>query len=127
MVHANWVRGTGPPRSRAWAGAAPGGGATENGGMPVTKITLSTAMRARDVSRPRDEQLAEAAEREEAAGRHAEEPAPGRAPRHQAPPDPVPRDPAPRDPAPRQRRQPAQEPGPAEPATPPRAGRRRSG
>jgi hypothetical protein len=30
--------------------------------MPVTKITLSTAMRARDVSRPRAEQLAEAAE-----------------------------------------------------------------
>jgi hypothetical protein len=29
--------------------------------MPVTKITLSTAMRARDVSRPRAEQLAEAA------------------------------------------------------------------
>ena len=29
------------------------------------KITLSAAMRARDVSRPRPEQLAEAAEREE--------------------------------------------------------------
>ena len=29
--------------------------------MPVTKITVSTAMRARDVSRPTDEQLAEAA------------------------------------------------------------------
>jgi len=31
------------------------------------KITLSAAMRARDVSRPRPEQLAEAAEREEPA------------------------------------------------------------
>jgi hypothetical protein len=33
--------------------------------MPGMKITLSAAMRARDVSRPRPEQLAEAAEREE--------------------------------------------------------------
>jgi hypothetical protein len=32
--------------------------------MPGMKITLSAAMRARDVSRPRPEQLAEAAERE---------------------------------------------------------------
>jgi hypothetical protein len=38
--------------------------------MPVTKITLSTAMRARDVSRPTQQQLTEAAAREEAAGRH---------------------------------------------------------
>jgi len=35
--------------------------------MPGMKITLSAAMRARDVSRPRPEQLAEAAEREEPA------------------------------------------------------------
>jgi hypothetical protein len=33
--------------------------------MPGMKITLSAAMRARDVSRPRPGQLAEAAEREE--------------------------------------------------------------
>ena len=33
-------------------------------GMPVTKITLSTAMRARDVSRPHEGHLAEAAVRE---------------------------------------------------------------
>jgi len=99
--------------------------------MPVTKITLSTAMRARDVSRPRDDQLAEAAEREEAAGRRAEEPAPGRVPRHQAPPDPVLRDPAPRDPAPRERapRDAAsrQQQGPAEQAPTPRRRRRRRG
>jgi len=37
--------------------------------MPVTKITTSTAMRARDVSRPREDQLSEAAERERTAGR----------------------------------------------------------
>jgi len=36
--------------------------------MPGMKITLSAAMRARDVSRPRPEQLAEAAEREGPAG-----------------------------------------------------------
>ena len=40
--------------------------------MPVTKITLSTAMRARDVSRPHEEHLTEAAEREDAVARHAE-------------------------------------------------------
>jgi hypothetical protein len=34
--------------------------------VPVSKITLSTAMRARDVSRPRAEDLAEAAEGEDA-------------------------------------------------------------
>jgi hypothetical protein len=45
--------------------------------MPVTKITLSTAMRARDVSRPRDQDLTEAAEREEAAARPAGRPSPG--------------------------------------------------
>jgi hypothetical protein len=43
------------------------------------KITLSAAMRARDVSRPRPEQLAEAAVREEP--RASEEP---RAARHEA-------------------------------------------
>ncbi|MDX6416385.1 MAG: hypothetical protein QOG28_1005, partial [Trebonia sp.] len=40
------------------------------------KITLSTAMRARDVSRPRAEQLARAAEREDAVTRQAETPPP---------------------------------------------------
>jgi hypothetical protein len=48
--------------------------------MPVTKITLSTAMRARDVSRPREEHLAEAAEREEKVTRHPEAPRPKPAP-----------------------------------------------
>lgn len=42
--------------------------------MAVTKITVSTAMRARDVSRPHDEHLAEATEREEAAARQPETP-----------------------------------------------------
>jgi hypothetical protein len=40
--------------------------------MPVMKITLSTAMRARDVSRPHAEHLAEAAEREETVTRQPE-------------------------------------------------------
>ena len=51
--------------------------------MAVTKITVSTAMRARDVSRPGAEHLAEAAEREEAAVTHQPElplPAPPPAP-----------------------------------------------
>jgi hypothetical protein len=43
--------------------------------MAVTKITVATAMRARDVSRPQAEHLAEAAEREEAATRRPELPA----------------------------------------------------
>jgi hypothetical protein len=45
-------------------------------GMPVTKITLSTAMRARDVSRPHAEHVAEAARREDAVTRQAETPPP---------------------------------------------------
>jgi hypothetical protein len=44
--------------------------------MPVTKITLSTAMRARDVSRPRAEQLAEATDREETVARQPDKAAP---------------------------------------------------
>ncbi|HEY6496795.1 MAG TPA: hypothetical protein VIZ43_26255 [Trebonia sp.] len=44
--------------------------------MPVTKITLSTAMRARDVSRPHAEHLAEAADREEAATHRPAPPVP---------------------------------------------------
>jgi hypothetical protein len=36
--------------------------------MPVMKITLSTAMRARDVSRPHAEHLERAAEHEESVG-----------------------------------------------------------
>jgi hypothetical protein len=36
--------------------------------VPAMKVTLSAAMRARDVSRPRDEQLAEAEAAEAAAG-----------------------------------------------------------
>lgn len=99
--------------------------------MPVTKITLSTAMRARDVSRPREEQLAEAAEREEAAGRHADEPTPGRTPRHQAPPEPARRDPVPRQQPPAVQQPTVQppavhQPGPAEQAPTARRRRRRS-
>jgi hypothetical protein len=52
----------------------------DTGYMPVTKITLSTAMRARDVSRPHAAHLAEAAEREESAARHAETSPPKPAP-----------------------------------------------
>jgi hypothetical protein len=56
--------------------------------MPVTKITLSTAMRARDVARPREEHLAEAAAREERAANPVET-----APRSRpAPPAPAPGD-----------------------------------
>jgi hypothetical protein len=55
--------------------------------MPVTKITLSTAMRARDVSRPHAAHLAEATEREESAARHAETspPKPNQSPAPTAP------------------------------------------
>jgi hypothetical protein len=42
--------------------------------MPVTKITLSTAMRARDVSRPRAEQLADATDREDTVARQPDQP-----------------------------------------------------
>ncbi|HEY1819448.1 MAG TPA: hypothetical protein VGG83_05935 [Trebonia sp.] len=71
--------------------------------MPVTKITLSTAMRARDVSRPRAEHLAEAAEREDTVARR---------------PEPTPPRPAP----------PADQPSPSAPVpvpAPPRRRRRR--
>jgi hypothetical protein len=44
------------------------------------RITLSGAMRARDVSRPSDEQLAAAAKREEAAGRAVAASRPGHVP-----------------------------------------------
>jgi hypothetical protein len=69
--------------------------------MPVTKITVTTAMRARDVSRPREEHLTEVAEHEEKAGRHAPPPVPRTAP-------------------------PADQPGRAIPAPPRRRRRRRS-
>ena len=79
----------------------------DTGGMPVTKITLSTAMRARDVSRPHEQHLAEAAVREntvrentvreDAAARHAEVPPPKPTP---APsPAPPPAKPRPAEPA----------------------------
>ena len=42
--------------------------------MPITKITLSTAMRARDVSRPHEGHLTEAAGREDKATRPPEPP-----------------------------------------------------
>jgi hypothetical protein len=74
--------------------------------MAVTKITVSTAMRARDVSRPRAEYLTEAAEREEAVTRQPD-PQPG--------PSPAPAQPPPA----------ARMPGPAEPAQPPSRRRRR--
>jgi hypothetical protein len=64
------------------------------------RITLSGAMRARDVSRPSDEQLAAAAKREESAVR------PGAAPMIPAPPI------APADPAPTAPAQPGSEPAP---------------
>jgi hypothetical protein len=58
--------------------------------MAVTKITVSTAMRARDVSRPQAEHLAEAAERREAATRqpedHPDVPAPAQSPAQEPPP-----------------------------------------
>jgi len=79
----------------------------DTGGMPVTKITLSTAMRARDVSRPHEEHLAEAAVREntvreDTAARHAEVPPPKPTP---APsPAPPPAKPSPAEPAPTRRR-----------------------
>jgi hypothetical protein len=44
--------------------------------MPVTKITLSTAMRARDVSRPHEDHLTDAARREDAVARRVETPSP---------------------------------------------------
>jgi len=85
--------------------------AADNRAMAVTKITVSTAMRARDVSRPHAEHLAEAAEREEAATRRPEVP-PTVLPPTAAAPAPAP--------------QPA-EPGPAEPAQAPSRRRRRRG
>jgi hypothetical protein len=54
--------------------------------MPVTKITLSTAMRARDVSRPREEYLAEAVGREETVTRQAPAPPKPAPPANQPPP-----------------------------------------
>jgi hypothetical protein len=75
--------------------------------MAVTKITVSTAMRARDVSRPSAEHFAEAG-RGEAATRQPEVPAAG-------PPR------APAAPAPALRA------GPADPAPPPARRRRRRG
>jgi hypothetical protein len=60
--------------------------------MAVTKITLSTAMRARDVSRPSAEHFAAAAEREAAVTRPAETdvppaaPPPAQSPRESEPP-----------------------------------------
>jgi hypothetical protein len=77
------------------------------------RITLSGAMRARDVSRPSDEQLAAAAKREEAAGRASMASRPAHAPAHAPAGAPGPRVPAaptePRQaaddaPAPRRRR-----------------------
>ena len=62
--------------------------------MAVTKITVSTAMRARDVSRPGAEHLAEAAGREEAGTRPPE-------PEPEGPPAPAP---GPAEPAPARRR-----------------------
>jgi hypothetical protein len=53
--------------------------------MPGMKITLSAAMRARDVSRPRPEQLTEAAGPEEpAAAEHRASPADAETPQSRA-------------------------------------------
>ena len=71
--------------------------------MPVTKITLSTAMRARDVSRPREEHLAEAGGREETVTRQAQAVTPPKpAPPANQPPPPA-NQPPPAE-APRRRR-----------------------
>jgi hypothetical protein len=79
--------------------------------MAGMKITPTSAMRARDVSRPRTEHLAAAAEREEAATRHRNvtpnAATPGKAPPRTTPPaGPVPpKPPTPSDvPTPAQRR-----------------------
>ena len=53
--------------------------------MAVTKITVSTAMRARDVSRPGAEHLTEAADREEGPTRQPEAPAAAPSPAPAAP------------------------------------------
>jgi hypothetical protein len=53
--------------------------------MPITKITLSTAMRARDVSRPHEGHLTEAAGREDKATRPPEPPLPKPSPPASAP------------------------------------------
>ena len=68
------------------AGGAGGRPPANNRYMPVTKITLSTAMRARDVSQPHEEHLAEAAERGDAVIRHPEATRPEAAPPKPAPP-----------------------------------------
>jgi len=57
--------------------------------MAGMKITPTSAMRARDVSRPRTEHLAAAAEREEAVTRHRKE-MPNAATPGKAPPKPTP-------------------------------------
>ena len=76
--------------------------------MPITKITLSTAMRARDVSRPHEEHLTAAAEREEALTRQpaAAPPRPAEPAAHAARPGPAvpPPVPAPVPAPPRRRR-----------------------
>jgi hypothetical protein len=71
--------------------------------MPVTKITLSTAMRARDVSRPHEEHLAEAAAHEEAVTRPGA-PTPPKPTPPVDKPVPVPAETQPLDPQPARRR-----------------------
>lgn len=66
--------------------------------MGSMKVTLSAAMRARDVSRPRAEQLAEAAAREDAVPRRIATPAGGQDADDDGPA------PAPREPRSRRRR-----------------------
>jgi hypothetical protein len=82
--------------------------------MAVTKITVSTAMRARDVSRPSAEHLTEAAAREEGASRQPEAPAAAPSPAPAAPAAPA----APPASPP---------PSPADQAQPPSRRRRRRG
>src|ERR1700722_15295289 len=74
------------PHDRGVQGGRP---PADNGAMAVTKITVSTAMRARDVSRPGAEHLAEAAEREEAVTRQPELPPPAPPPAPAAPAAPA--------------------------------------
>lgn len=60
-----------------------GNGPAQTGGMGSMKVTVNLAMRARDVSRPRPEHLAEAAAREDSVPRRVRP-----APAVQPPPPP---------------------------------------
>jgi hypothetical protein len=113
------VRGSGLPAGRDGAEWRERAVVADTRGMPVTKITLSTAMRARDVSRPHEGHLAEAAVREntgrentgrentgreDATARQAEVPPPKPTPAPSPAPPPAKPRPAEPPPAPTRRR-----------------------